>query len=135
MFDKRENVSVLLSDDGRAIFLKQWQERKKVFITHPFLGEKIQWGLVPYIQALLLARYLRGDLDGYPPFLLVFFFKYRSKYICLCKRYKVVFFYCTFLLWLPTRGATYPVRFFRHLVARDSQMLVRRCLYCQLLFD
>lgn len=69
MFDKRENGSVLLSENGRAIFLKQWQERKKVLITHPFLQEKIQWGLVPYIQALLLARYLRGDLDGYPPFL------------------------------------------------------------------
>lgn len=69
MFDKRENGSVLLSNDGRAVFLKHWQERKKVAITHPFLREKIPWGLVPYIQALLLARYLRGDLDGYPPFL------------------------------------------------------------------
>lgn len=37
-------------------------------LTHPYLNEKLQWGIVPYIQALLLARYLRGDLDGYPPF-------------------------------------------------------------------
>lgn len=38
-------------------------------ITHPYLGEKLPWGLVPYMQALLLARYLRRDLDAYPPFL------------------------------------------------------------------
>ena len=35
---------------------------------HPFLKEKIPWGLVPYVQALLLARTLRGDLEAYPPF-------------------------------------------------------------------
>lgn len=38
-------------------------------IKHPYLGEKIEWGLVPYVQAMLLARFLRGDIDGYPPFL------------------------------------------------------------------
>ncbi|MDU5945643.1 MAG: subtype I-C CRISPR-associated endonuclease Cas1, partial [Paenibacillus macerans] len=38
-------------------------------ITHPYLGENIAWGLVPHVQSLLLARYLRGDLDEYPPFL------------------------------------------------------------------
>ena len=54
---------------GRKKFLQNWQERKRDTITHPYLGEKLPWGLVPYVQALLLARYLRGDLDGYPPFL------------------------------------------------------------------
>ena len=49
--------------------LKSWQEKKKDVLTHPFLGEKIPWGLVPYVQALLLARCLRGDLDAYPAFL------------------------------------------------------------------
>lgn len=42
---------------------------KKEEITHPFLKEKMAWGLAPYVQALLLARYLRGDMDEYPPFL------------------------------------------------------------------
>lgn len=50
-------------------FLTAWQNRKREEITHPFLKEKIMWGLVPYVQALLLARTLRGDTDGYPPFL------------------------------------------------------------------
>ena len=60
---------MLLTDGGRKKFLQNWQERKRDTITHPYLGEKLPWGLVPYVQALLLARYLRGDLDGYPPFL------------------------------------------------------------------
>ena len=59
----------LLTEDGRKKFLKAWQERKRETITHPYLKEKLPWGLVPYIQALLFARTLRGDLDGYPPFL------------------------------------------------------------------
>lgn len=68
-FDFRENGAVFLNDKGRKIFLQKWQERKKEQITHPFLEEKLPWGLVPYVQSLLLARYLRGDLDDYPPFL------------------------------------------------------------------
>lgn len=68
-FVQRENHSVLLHDEARKTFLKQWHERKREELTHPYLGEKIPWGLVPYLQALLLARYLRGDLDEYPPFL------------------------------------------------------------------
>jgi CRISPR-associated protein Cas1 len=43
--------------------------KKQEMITHPFLGEKIEWGMVPYAQSMLLARFLRGDLDEYPPFL------------------------------------------------------------------
>ena len=68
-FVKSESGAVRMTDQGRRNFLKNWQERKQVLITHPYLEEKIPWGLVPYIQALLLARYLRDDLDAYPPFL------------------------------------------------------------------
>lgn len=68
-FVLREDGAVLLNDDGRRAFLTAWQNRKDEEIKHPFLDEKIQWGMVPYAQALLLARYLRGDMDAYPPFL------------------------------------------------------------------
>ncbi len=68
-FLKKENEAVLMTDEARKTFLKAWQVKKQEKITHPFLGEKITWGLIPYAQALLLARYLRGDLDEYPPFL------------------------------------------------------------------
>lgn len=68
-FVRREGGGIYLTADARRTFLRRWQERKREGITHPFLGEKICWGLVPYLQALMLARYLRGDLDAYPPFL------------------------------------------------------------------
>ncbi|NCU18464.1 type I-C CRISPR-associated endonuclease Cas1c [Pallidibacillus pasinlerensis] len=68
-FVKKENGVILMTDDSRKKFLAAWQNKKTEKITHPYLGEKIQWGLVPYAQSLLLARYLRGDLDEYPPFL------------------------------------------------------------------
>lgn len=68
-FLQKENGAVIMSDEARKTFIKSWQERKQEKITHPFLGEKISWGLVPHVQALLLARYLRGDLDEYPPFM------------------------------------------------------------------
>lgn len=68
-FETADNGAVLMTDMGRRKFLKSWQERKQETITHPYLGEKLPWGLVPYMQALLLARYLRRDLDAYPPFL------------------------------------------------------------------
>ena len=67
-FKETEDGAVLLSDEGKRLFLTHWQERKKETLTHPFLEEKMYWGLLPYVQALLLARYIRGDLDGYPPF-------------------------------------------------------------------
>ena len=68
-FEFRENGAVYLTDSGRKVFLTHWQERKKTELKHPYLGEKIPWGLVPYVQALLLARTLRDDLEEYPPFL------------------------------------------------------------------
>lgn len=65
---RQENGAVLLTDAGRKAFLAAWQSKKQEQIKHPFLGEKLPWGLVPYLQALLLARTLRGDLDAYLPF-------------------------------------------------------------------
>ena len=67
-FQRSENGAVLLKDEGRRKFLKAWQERKREEINHPFLQEKLPWGMVPYVQALLLSRYIREDLDNYPPF-------------------------------------------------------------------
>ena len=64
-----ETGAVRLVDDGRKRFLAAWQERKKETIIHPFLQEKLARGLIPHIQAMLLARFLRGDVDAYPPFL------------------------------------------------------------------
>ncbi|MGI6404094.1 MAG: type I-C CRISPR-associated endonuclease Cas1c [Oscillospiraceae bacterium] len=68
-FTVQENGAVIMDDTTRKTVLNAWQTRKQETITHPFLEEKIQWGLLPYVQSMLLARYLRGDLDGYPPFL------------------------------------------------------------------
>ncbi len=68
-FEKQENGAVYMNDDTRRDILKSWQERKQEKIKHPFLGETVEWGLVPYVQAMLLARYIRGDLDAYPPFM------------------------------------------------------------------
>ena len=68
-FRRSESGAVEFTDDGRKKFITAWQEHKREQITHPYLQEKICWGLVPHVQALLLARYLRGDIDGYPPFL------------------------------------------------------------------
>ncbi len=67
-FVESESGAIRFTEDGRRKFLAAWQERKREKITHPYLKEKIDWGLVPHVQALLLARLLRGDLDGYPPF-------------------------------------------------------------------
>lgn len=64
-----QDGAVLLNEKGRKAFLEIWQSKKKDVIRHPYLDEKIEWGLVPHIQSLLLARYIRGDIDGYPPFL------------------------------------------------------------------
>ena len=68
-FQKTESGAVMMEDAARKTVLVAYQKRKQEEIQHPFLGEKIAIGLVPHAQALLLARHLRGDLDGYPPFL------------------------------------------------------------------
>ncbi|MGN1468085.1 MAG: type I-C CRISPR-associated endonuclease Cas1c [Ruminococcus sp.] len=68
-FFSKENNAVYFTDEGKKKFLQSWQSRKQTVIIHPFLKEKVEWGVVPYVQALLLARYLHGDIDGYPPFM------------------------------------------------------------------
>lgn len=68
-FEKQESGAVFMTNETRREILRHWQERKQEKIKHPFLNETIEWGLVPHVQAMLLARYIRGDLDGYPPFM------------------------------------------------------------------
>jgi len=68
-FKKSDTGAVLMNDDTRKTLLVAYQERKQEEIVHPFLDEKVTIGLLFHVQALLLTRYLRGDLDGYPPFI------------------------------------------------------------------
>ncbi|GIV99952.1 type I-C CRISPR-associated endonuclease Cas1c [Roseiflexus sp.] len=67
-FTRKESSGVVMNDETRKIVIGAWQERKKEEILHPFLKERIPFGLIPHVQAMLLARHLRGDLDAYPPF-------------------------------------------------------------------
>ena len=67
-FTKKENGAVIMDDDTRKVFLSNWQNKKQEVIKHPFLDEKVEWGMIPFVQAMLLARYIRGDIDEYPPF-------------------------------------------------------------------
>jgi CRISPR-associated protein Cas1 len=67
-FVQKESGGILMDDETRKTVLTAWQERKKEEIIHPYLQERIPFGLIPHLQALLLARHLRGDLDAYPPF-------------------------------------------------------------------
>ena len=69
-FEIRESGEVRMSDNARKELLTAYQKRKQEEITHPFLGEKMTIGLLPHIQAQLLARYIRGDMENYPPFYL-----------------------------------------------------------------
>jgi CRISPR-associated protein Cas1 len=67
-FIHKESGGIVMDDDTRKKVLSAWQEKKQTEIVHPYLQERIPIGLLPHTQALLLARYLRGDLDAYPPF-------------------------------------------------------------------
>jgi CRISPR-associated protein Cas1 len=67
-FTKKESGAVFMDDNTRKTVLTAWQKRKTDEVTHPFLSEKIPLGLAFHVQARLLARYLRKDLEGYPPF-------------------------------------------------------------------
>ena len=67
-FKQMENGAVIMDDIMRKAVLQKWQDAKNEVVMHPFLKEKVKVGLLPYIQAMLLARYLRGDIDAYPPF-------------------------------------------------------------------
>jgi len=68
-FTRTETGAVLMDDQTRKEVLVSYQKRKQEEIRHPFLDETIQLGLLPLVQAMLMARHLRGDLDGYPPFI------------------------------------------------------------------
>lgn len=68
-FFNHANGAVYLKEKSRKIVLEAYQKRKKVQITHPFLGDKMPIGILFYFQALLLCRYIRGDIESYPPFL------------------------------------------------------------------
>ena len=67
-FRHEETGAVFLREEARKAVLTAWQERKRTTVTHPFLSEKMPLGIVPHVQAQLLARHLRGDLDGYPAY-------------------------------------------------------------------
>ena len=68
-FVRQPAGGITMNDKTRKEVISAWQKRKQEEIKHPFLDEKIPIGLLPYCQALLLARYLRGDLDNYPVFI------------------------------------------------------------------
>ena len=68
-FKVTESGAVQISEDARKTVLLAWQKKKQEQIMHPFLEERVPVGLLPHVQALLLARYLRGDLDAYPPYI------------------------------------------------------------------
>ena len=65
----KESGAVVMDHDTRKLILTAWQKRKQEEITHPYLQEKVPLGLLPYIQAMLLARHIRGDIEDYPPFI------------------------------------------------------------------
>lgn len=67
-FRHEETGGVFLDEDARTTLLKAWQERKRTTLRHAFFDETVPLGLMPQLQAQLLARYLRGDIDGYPAF-------------------------------------------------------------------
>ncbi len=67
-FKTTETGAVVMDDETRKEVLVAYQKRKQEELQHPFIDEKVALGLLPYVQALLLSRYLRGDLDGYPPY-------------------------------------------------------------------
>ncbi|OGQ95104.1 MAG: subtype I-C CRISPR-associated endonuclease Cas1 [Deltaproteobacteria bacterium RIFOXYD12_FULL_57_12] len=67
-FITTESGAVMMDDATRKELLVAYQKRKQEELQHPFINEKVALGLLPFVQAMLLSRYLRGDLDGYPPF-------------------------------------------------------------------
>lgn len=67
-FIKQGDEGIVMTDSGRKIILSAWQNRKKELIIHPYLNEKVSIGLLSYVQAMLLARFIRKDIDDYPVF-------------------------------------------------------------------
>lgn len=69
-FTKQISGAIWLNDEGRKKVLEQWQTKKRSEIVHPYLKQKIPLGLLPYVQSNLLAKYIRGEIESYPPYLL-----------------------------------------------------------------
>ncbi|MDE7122162.1 MAG: CRISPR-associated endonuclease Cas1, partial [Oscillospiraceae bacterium] len=69
-FEMQESGAVYLNADGRKKVLTAWQEKKRTTIVHPYLHEKIPLGLLPFVQSSLLAKYIRGEIEEYPCYLL-----------------------------------------------------------------
>ncbi len=69
-FQDEVSGAVFLNDEGRKKVISKWQEKKRTDFKHPYLNQKIQFGLIPYVQANLLAKFIRGDIDEYPPLLI-----------------------------------------------------------------
>ena len=69
-FDKQLTGAVLLNDSGRKKLLTKWQEKKRTEVYHPVLKENVPYGLLPYVQSNLLAKYVRGEMEEYIPLLL-----------------------------------------------------------------
>lgn len=69
-FEKQISGAVWLNEDGRKKVLQRWQEKKRTDIVHPYLKQKIPFGLIPYVQSNIFAKYVRGDIKEYPSFLL-----------------------------------------------------------------
>lgn len=68
-FEEQITGAVFLTDEGRKKVITKWQEKKRSTIVHPYLNQKIQFGLLPYVQANLLAKYVRGDISEYPTYI------------------------------------------------------------------
>ncbi len=68
-FEIQADGAVLIKEKGRKILQQAWQKRKAEKIMHPYLKESVEWGLLPYVQSMLLARMIRKDIDGYPSFI------------------------------------------------------------------
>ncbi len=69
-FEKQVSGAIWLNEEGRKKVLSRWQEKKRTDIMHPYLKQKIPLGLLPYVQSNLLAKFVRGELESYPPYLL-----------------------------------------------------------------
>ena len=69
-FVQQGEESIVMTDNGRKTILSAWQSRKRETIQHPYLNQNVSVGLLPYIQAMLMARFIRKDIDDYPVFLI-----------------------------------------------------------------
>lgn len=69
-FDIQISGVTMLNEDGRKKVLTKWQEKKRTMIMHPYIKKKIQLGLVPYVQSILMSKYIRGEISEYPCFLM-----------------------------------------------------------------